>query len=63
MTKANAQEYGMQTLNLHYTTMTMYDKNFKDVNIIFEKDNLHNTLGQVVAENGLKQIRIACSCA
>tara|TARA_B100001109_G_C18694626_1_gene395030 strand:+ start:28 stop:672 length:645 start_codon:yes stop_codon:yes gene_type:complete len=37
----------------------MYDKNFKDVNVIFEKDNLFNTLGQVVAENGLKQIRIA----
>ncbi|MDB3926773.1 2,3-bisphosphoglycerate-independent phosphoglycerate mutase [Flavobacteriales bacterium] len=59
LTQKEMPEYGMQTLNLHYTTMTMYDKNFKDVNIIFEKDNLHNTLGQVVAENGLKQIRIA----
>ena len=49
----------MEALVLHYTTMTMYDKNFKDVNVIFEKDNLNNTLGQVVAENGLKQIRIA----
>ena len=49
----------MHTLNLHYTTMTMYDKNFKNVNVIFEKDNLNNTLGQVIAENGLKQIRIA----
>ena len=49
----------MQTLDLHYTTMTMYDKNFKNVNVIFEKDNLNNTLGQVIAENGLKQIRIA----
>ena len=39
--------------------MTMYDKNFKNVNVIFEKDNLNNTLGQVIAENGLKQIRIA----
>jgi 2,3-bisphosphoglycerate-independent phosphoglycerate mutase len=59
LTQKEMPEYGMQTLNLHYTTMTMYDKNFKDVNVIFEKDNLHNTLGQVVAENGLKQIRIA----
>jgi 2,3-bisphosphoglycerate-independent phosphoglycerate mutase len=59
LTQKEMPEYGMQTLNLHYTTMTMYDKNFKDINVIFEKDNLHNTLGQVVAENGLKQIRIA----
>lgn len=59
LTQKNMPEHGMQTLNLHYTTMTMYDKNFKGVNVIFEKDNLHNTLGQVVAENGLKQIRIA----
>jgi 2,3-bisphosphoglycerate-independent phosphoglycerate mutase len=59
LTQKDMPEHGMQTLNLHYTTMTMYDKNFKDVNVIFEKDNLHNTLGQVVAENGLKQIRIA----
>ena len=39
--------------------MTMYDKNFKNVKVIFEKDNLNNTLGQVIAQNGLKQIRIA----
>ena len=39
--------------------MTMYDKNFKKVNVIFEKDNLNNVLGQVIAENRLKQIRIA----
>ena len=48
----------MHTLDLHYTSMTMYDKISKNVNVI-EKDNLNNTLGQVIAENGLKQIRIA----
>ncbi len=59
LTQKQMPEYSMQTLKLHYTTMTMYDKNFKDVNIIFEKDNLDKTLGQVVSENGLTQIRIA----
>ena len=49
----------MKALWLHYTTMTMYDKNFKDVHVIFEKDNLNNTIGEVISANGLKQIRIA----
>jgi 2,3-bisphosphoglycerate-independent phosphoglycerate mutase len=39
--------------------MTNYDKSFKDVQIVFEKANLKNTLGEVVAKNGLNQIRIA----
>ena len=59
LTQEDKTEFQMEALVLHYTTMTMYDKNFKDVNVVFEKDNLNNTLGQVVAENGLKQIRIA----
>ena len=59
LTQEDKSEFDMHTLDLHYTTMTMYDKNFKNVNVIFEKDNLNNTLGQVIAENGLKQIRIA----
>tara|TARA_B100000963_G_scaffold135678_1_gene118050 strand:- start:419 stop:1933 length:1515 start_codon:yes stop_codon:yes gene_type:complete len=59
LTQEDMTEFDMHTLDLHYTTMTMYDKSFKKVNVIFEKDNLNNTLGQVIAENGLKQIRIA----
>jgi 2,3-bisphosphoglycerate-independent phosphoglycerate mutase len=39
--------------------MTEYDQTFKNVNIIFYNDNLGNTLGEILAENGLKQIRIA----
>jgi 2,3-bisphosphoglycerate-independent phosphoglycerate mutase len=49
----------MHTLKLHYTTMTEYDKTFKDVHIIFENDNLNNTLGEIIEQNNLKQIRIA----
>jgi 2,3-bisphosphoglycerate-independent phosphoglycerate mutase len=49
----------MHTLPLHYTTMTEYDATFKNVHVIFETDNLNHTIGEVIEENGLKQIRIA----
>jgi len=59
LTQENHPDQNMQTLKLHYTTMTEYDKTFRDVNVIFENDNLNNTLGEVLAANGKKQIRIA----
>lgn len=49
----------MKTMPLHYVTMTRYDDTFKNVNVIYEKDNLINTLGEVVSSEGLKQLRIA----
>jgi 2,3-bisphosphoglycerate-independent phosphoglycerate mutase len=49
----------MKKRSLHYTTMTQYDQRFKGVNVIFENDDLKNTLGEIIALNGLKQIRIA----
>jgi 2,3-bisphosphoglycerate-independent phosphoglycerate mutase len=52
-------EFNMHKLNLHYTTMTEYDKSFKNVHVIFETDNLIHTLGEIISANGLKQIRIA----
>lgn len=59
LTQNDIPEYGMKKLALHYTTTTEYDKTFKNVKVIFENDNLDNTLGQVIEQNGLKQIRIA----
>ncbi|MDI3318509.1 2,3-bisphosphoglycerate-independent phosphoglycerate mutase [Pinibacter soli] len=59
LTQMDIPEQGMKHLNLHYTTMTEYDKTFKNVNVVFENDNLNKTIGEVVAENGLKQIRMA----
>lgn len=59
LTQEDHAELGMQTLQLHYTTMTEYDATFKNVHVIFETDNLTNTLGEVLAANGKKQIRIA----
>ena len=59
LTQTNMPDFGMHRLNVHYTTMTEYDKTFENVHVIFETDNLNNTLGQVLENNGKKQIRIA----
>lgn len=49
----------MKKLDVWYTTLTEYDKSYKGVHIIFQTDNLNNTLGEVLAANNRKQIRIA----
>ena len=59
LTQTDIPDQDMKKLSLHYTTMTQYDQRFKGVNIIFENDDLKNTLGEIIAVNGLKQIRIA----
>lgn len=59
LTQKDFQDFNMKKLSLHYTTMTKYDETFKNVNIIFENDNLNNTLGEVLAAHHKKQIRIA----
>jgi 2,3-bisphosphoglycerate-independent phosphoglycerate mutase len=59
LTQENHDDLGMHTLQLHYTTMTEYDKTYRDVHVVFETDNLNNTLGEVLAKYGKKQIRIA----
>lgn len=59
LTQMEFPQHDMHPLSLHYTTMTEYDKTFKDVQVIFETDNLNNTLGQVIENHGLQQIRIA----
>lgn len=59
LTQVSFPELGMEKLPLHYTTMTEYDKTFKQVHVIFENDNLTKTLGEVLADAGKTQIRIA----
>jgi 2,3-bisphosphoglycerate-independent phosphoglycerate mutase len=59
LTQKDLPEFNMHKLNLHYVTMTSYDDSFEHVNVIFEKDNLAKTLGEVIANKGLSQIRIA----
>ncbi len=59
LTQADFADFGMEKLLLHYTTMTEYDKTYKNVSVVFETDNLNNTLGEILQQHGLKQIRIA----
>ena len=59
LTQADFPNFDMHKLDLHYTTMTQYDHSFSAVHIIFENDDLTNTLGEVLERNNLQQIRIA----
>ena len=59
LSQNDLHEFNMHKLNLYYTTMTNYDATFKKVHVIFEKDNLRNTLGEVLAAAGKTQLRIA----
>jgi len=59
LTQKDMTEHDMQILPLHYTTMTQYDHNFKNVSVIFENDDLKNTLGEILAEHHKTQLRIA----
>lgn len=52
-------EFGMKKLDLYFTTMTLYDELFTGINVIYNSDNLKNTLGEVLSKAGKKQIRIA----
>ena len=59
LTQQAFPEQDMVPLNLHYVTMTEYDKTYKNVGVIFYNDNLNNTLGEVLEQQGKTQIRIA----
>ena len=59
LTQRDFPEHDMHKLDLHYVMMTNYDDSFLDVAAIFEKDNLNNTLGEVLSKAGRTQIRIA----
>jgi 2,3-bisphosphoglycerate-independent phosphoglycerate mutase len=52
-------EFKMVPLDLHYYSMTNYDATFKGIKVIFEKDNLSMTLGEVLSKEGKSQVRIA----
>lgn len=59
LSQSDMPDYDMKKLNIHYTTMAEYDKTFQNVQVIFETDNLLNTLGEVLAAYGKKQLRMA----
>lgn len=59
LTQRDMPDHRMSTMPLYYCTMTPYDANFMGLKIVYDKDNVHNTLGEVIARNGKKQLRIA----
>ena len=59
LTQEDFHEQNMHKMNLHYVTMTNYDDSFNGINVIFKKDNLNQTLGEVLEANNKTQIRIA----
>lgn len=59
LTQKDFPEFEMKTIPLHYLTMTRYDDTFKGVRIVYDKENVTNTLGEIMEKTGKKQIRIA----
>ena len=59
LTQRAFPEYNMHPLPLDYITMTPYDETFKNVKVLFDKDDLTKTLGEILEEAGKNQIRIA----
>ncbi|GAA0756220.1 2,3-bisphosphoglycerate-independent phosphoglycerate mutase [Psychroflexus lacisalsi] len=63
LTQALSQEdfhdYGMKSIPLYYVTMTKYDDTFKNINVVYKKDNIKATLGEVLEFTGKSQIRAA----
>ncbi|QNK61999.1 2,3-bisphosphoglycerate-independent phosphoglycerate mutase [Pedobacter sp. PAMC26386] len=59
LTQNDYPEFGMHKLPLYYVTMTTYDENFENVKVVFTKDDLTETLGEILEKNHKNQIRIA----
>ncbi len=59
LTQKDYEQFGMKTLPLYFVTLTNYDDSFGNIHVVYNKENLHDTLGEVLEKNGKKQIRIA----
>ncbi|MBK9737294.1 MAG: 2,3-bisphosphoglycerate-independent phosphoglycerate mutase [Saprospiraceae bacterium] len=59
LTQKDFPDFNMFKIPLYYVTFANYDQTFQNIHVLFEKDNLENTLGQVISEAGLTQVRIA----
>jgi len=59
LTQEDKPEEGMHTMPLHYYCMVPYDSSFKGLHVLFDKENVTHTMGQIISERGLKQLRIA----
>ncbi|HEV8079210.1 MAG TPA: 2,3-bisphosphoglycerate-independent phosphoglycerate mutase [Chitinophagaceae bacterium] len=59
LTQTPLPDYGMNPLSLYFTTMSRYDHTFENINVIFETDDLKNTIGDILSQHHKKQIRAA----
>ncbi len=59
LSQQDISEYNMKKLPLHFVTLTNYDNTFKGIKVVFQKENLRDTLGEILSENNKTQIRIA----
>jgi 2,3-bisphosphoglycerate-independent phosphoglycerate mutase len=59
LSQKDFHEFNMHKLNLYYVTMTNYDDTYQNVHVIYDKDNINETLGEVLEKNNKTQIRIA----
>jgi len=59
LSQISLPEFGMQKLDLYFVTLTNYDESYKDVHVVYNKDNINNTLGEVLERAGKTQLRMA----
>ena len=59
LSQNNNEEFNMHKIPLYFVTLTNYDKTFKDIKVVYNTDNIENTLGEVLERANKKQIRIA----
>ncbi len=59
LSQSDNHEYNMHKLPLHFVTLTNYDETFQNIQVVYNNDNIENTLGEVLESAGKKQIRIA----
>ncbi len=59
LSQISLPEFGMQKLDLYFVTLTSYDESYKDVHVVYNKDNINNTLGEVLERAGKTQLRMA----
>lgn len=59
LSQADKDEFGMKKVPLYFVTLTNYDKTFQNINVVYNSDNIENTLGEVLETAGKQQIRIA----
>ncbi|MFA6737946.1 MAG: 2,3-bisphosphoglycerate-independent phosphoglycerate mutase [Bacteroidales bacterium] len=59
LTQENMPEYGMYTIPLYYCCLTPYDDTFRGLHVLFDKEKVENTLGRIISDRGLHQLRIA----